>query len=180
MPLSIFKKKEESRDNWYALFVETGQEDNVKERMNYRLNNKLKLLVPKRKIRERKNGVCIEKIRVLFPGYVLLNGFIEVSDFEMFKNVPGLYKLLKSGYDPLKIDSYEMEVINKLVCNNEIIDTSNVLIEDGKVIVVDGPLLSLEGQVVSIDRRKGRAKVRLDFLGEDRTVDLGINVLQPR
>jgi transcription termination/antitermination protein NusG len=179
MSLSIFKKKEESRDNWYALFVETGQEDKVKERISYRMKDKLKILVPKRKFRERKNGIWSDKIRVLFPGYVLLNGFIEREDYDQFYNVPGLYKLLKSGQDPLKIELNEMEIINKLTINNETIEISKILFENGKVKVVDGPLMTLEGQIISIDRRKGRAKVKLDFLGEDRTVELGINILEP-
>jgi transcription termination/antitermination protein NusG len=179
MALSIFKKKEESRDNWYALFVATGEEDNVRERIDYRLKGKMKILVPKRKLRERKNGLWQDKIRVMFPGYLLLNGYMDISDFENFKNVPGLIKVLKSGHTPLKIEPFEMEVINKLICNNETIGFSNVLLENGKVVVVDGPLLGLEGQIVSIDTRKGRAKVRLNFLGEDRTVELGVMVLQP-
>lgn len=180
MPFSLLKKKEESKDNWYALFVETGQEDNVKERINYRLKDRYKILVPKRKLRERKGCIWKDKVRLLFPGYVLLNGYVGIEDYSLFKDIPGIYKLLKSGFDPLKIEPNEMEIINKLVCNNETIEISNILVENGKVLVVDGPLVNLEGQIVSIDRRKGRAKVRLDFLGEDRTVELGVNLLQPR
>ena len=63
--------------------------------------------------------------------------------------------------------------------DKEIIGFSDVLFENGKVKVVDGPLLSMEGQIISIDQRKGRAKVLLAFLGEERTVELGISVLRP-
>lgn len=165
--------------NWYAVFVKSGQEDKVKERLEYRFEDKLRIVVPKRKLRERKGGVWSYVIRPLFQGYVLVNGDIETDEYYGFRNVPGLFKLLCSGCEPAKIEPFEMEVINRLICNSDIIDFSDVLMENGKVVVVDGPLVSLEGQILSINRRKGRAQVMLNFMGEPRTVDLGINFLQP-
>ena len=170
---------EPSSENWYALFVETGKEDDVKKQMERRFEEKFRLLVPKRKLIERKGAVWSNVIRTLFPGYVLLNGDIGVEEYYQFKGMPGLIKLLRSGYDPLRIEYEEIGTISKLTYNNEIIGLSNVLMENGKVTVIDGPLQSLEGLIVSINRRKGRAKVRLGFLGEERTVELGVSVLQP-
>ncbi len=166
-------------NNWYAVFVVSGQEDKVKERLLYRLNDKFRVVVPKRKLKERKNGVWCSTIKTLLPGYVLINGKFEKEDYYYFKGVPGLLRLLKSEFEPLKIENYEMEVINKLICNSETIGLSNILVQNGKIIIVDGPLVSLEGQIISINTRKGRVKVKLNFIGEERTVDLGISVLQP-
>jgi len=166
-------------DNWYALFVVTGEEDKVKERLNYSYSDRLKVLVPKRRLRERKNGEWYFVTRVLFPGYVLVNGELDIHDYYRMKNIPGLIRLLRSGMDILKIDKSEMYVISRLTCNGEIIGISKVLTENGKVVVVDGPLVSMEGVIEGIDQRKGRARVRMNFLGEERTVDLGISVLRP-
>jgi transcriptional antiterminator NusG len=166
-------------DNWYALFVLTGSEDKVKKRLDYRFQGELRIVVPKRKLRERRNGKWHNVIRTLFPGYVLLNGEMSVDNYYRLKRVPGLLGLLKSGYDPAPIDYWEMEVINRLICNNETVGYSNVLMENGKVVVVDGPLVSLEGQIISVNLRKCRAKVSLTFMGEPRVVELGINMLQP-
>jgi len=164
---------------WYALFTVTGQEDKVKDRLKYRFEDKFRILVPKRKLKERKGGVWSYHIRTLFPGYVLVNGSMNVEEYYGFKNVPGLLRLLRSGYEPSRIDDYEMEVINRLICNNETIGFSDILMENGRVVVVDGPLVSLEGRIISINRRKGRAAVSLNFMGEPRTVELGVSVLQP-
>jgi transcriptional antiterminator NusG len=166
-------------DNWYALFVLTGNEDKVKKRLEYRFQGELRFVVPKRKLRERRNGKWHNVIRTLFPGYVLLNGEMNVDNYYRLKRVPGLLGLLKSGCDPAPIDYWEMEVINRLICNNETVGYSNVLMENGKVVVVDGPLVSLEGQIISVNLRKCRAKVSLTFMGEPRVVELGINMLQP-
>ena len=165
--------------NWYAVFVKSGQENKVKERLEYRFENKFRIIVPKRKLKERKGGVWSYVIRPLFPGYVLVNGKIDVEEYYGFKNVPGLFKLLCSGREPARIEPNEMEIISRLICNSEVIGFSDVLMEDGRVVVVDGPLVSMEGRILRINRRKGRAQVLLSFMGEPRVVELGINVLQP-
>lgn len=166
-------------ENWYGLFVVTGDEDKVKERLKYRLPDDYNILVPKRKIRERKGGVWVFETKVLFPGYVLMNGNIDIETYYRLKNIPNLLRFLKTGNEIADIGSHEMSVLSKLICNSEVIGFSEVLLENGRVRVVDGPLYSLEGLILSVDHRKGRAKVRLSFLGEERTVDLGISVLKP-
>lgn len=170
---------EEMEGNWYALFVVTGEEEKVKERIKYRFKDELRILVPKRKLRERRKGKWVHCIKTLFPGYIILNGDIGYTEYYRLKGIPGLLKLLRGGYDPLKIDYDEMAILNRLICNSETIGFSSVFEENGKVVVVDGPLVSQEGIIKSINRRKGRAKVRLNFLGEPRLVDLGVSVLQP-
>ena len=170
---------EQDDNNWYAVFVVTGDEDNVKRRLEYWFQDKFKVFVPKRLLRERKGGIWSDNVRILFPGYVLLKGNIDIEKYYQLKNIPGLLKLLGNGCEPLKIDQQEIEIIYRLAGNDEMIGFSKVMIENGKVIVMDGPLLDMEGYILHIDYRKGRAKVRLDFLGEERTVELGISVLQP-
>ena len=50
-------------DDWYALFVVTGEEEKVKKRLDYRLQGDLRIIVPKRKLRERRNGQWHNVIR---------------------------------------------------------------------------------------------------------------------
>lgn len=166
-------------DEWHGIFVVTGEEEKAKERVKYRLQDGFTVVVPKRKLRVRKGGIWRVETKVLFPGYVLINGEITTDIYYRLKNIPNVLKLLKTGNSVAKIDRCEMAVLSKLICNSEDIGFSNVLLENGRVQVVDGPLFSLEGNIVSIDHRKERARIRLNFLGEERTVDLGISILKP-
>lgn len=167
-------------DRWYALFVLTGEEDHVKERLEYRFrNSKFKFIVPKRKLMERKKGKWEEKVRTLFPGYILVNGYIGVEEYYLFAGIPGLLGVLKDTSEPLEVPKQDIVVLKKLICNGEIIEHSSVLVESDKVVVVDGPLLGLEGLILSIDKRKGRAKLRLNFACEPRLVDLSVFIIQP-
>lgn len=168
-----------SLDNWYVLFVKTGQEDKVKERLEYKFKEEFKVLVPKRKLKERRAGKWYFVTRTLFPGYVLLHGNIDSSVVQRLVGVPGMFMLLKSETVPLKIEWYEMEILSRLICNGEIIGFSEVLVENKKVIVVDGPLVGLEGCILEIDKRKGRARIQLTFLGEPRTVEVGVSIIKP-
>lgn len=169
---------EQILDNWYALFVLTGEEDKVKERLNHRFSDTMKILVPKRKLRERKGAAWRFETKVLFPGYVLVNGYLDYDLYYRFKNVPGLLRMLRSGLELTEIDSSEISVLSRLICNNEVIGFSTILKESSRITVIDGPLLSLEGIIVSINQRKQRAKVLLNFLGEERTVDVGISIIR--
>lgn len=168
-----------SMDEWHCIFVVTGEEDKVRDRIKYRLQDNLTVVVPKRKLRLRKGGIWKIETRVLFPGYVLINGKISSDIYYLLKDIPDALRLLRTGNSVASIDNREMAVLSKLICNSEEIGFSSVLMENGRVQVVDGPLFSLEGIIASIDQRKQRARVRLSFLGEERTVDLGISLLKP-
>lgn len=166
-------------NQWHGIFVVTGDEEKVRERIQYRLQEECKIVVPKRRLKLRKGGIWKVETKLLFPGYILLNGTISTEIYYRLKNIPNMLRLLKTGTTVAPIDSREMTVLSKLICNDEEIGFSNVLIEDGRVKVIDGPLFSLEGTILSIDHRKQRAKIKLNFLGEERTVDLGISLLKP-
>lgn len=164
-------------EEWHALFVLTGDEDNVKERLNFRFKNKYRLVVPKRRLRERRFGVWNEVLRPLFPGYVLIQGSIPHEEYSKFYHVPGLLKVMKSGYDMVEICSDEIEFIARLIDGGDIIGYSDVFVEGEYVKIISGPLMNMEGYIKSIDVRKRRAKVCINFLNEESVVDLGIRLI---
>lgn len=167
-----------TNDKWYALFVATGNEDRVKERLHFSLGTELRAVVPKRRMRERHNGIWMDKIRTLFPGYVLLNGEITGKNYFVIRDIPGVIRLLQDRDGPQVIDENEIAIISRLTIQNEIIGFSKVYMEGNRVRVIDGPLVGLEGYIASIDKRKGRVKVALNLLGEIRTVELSVTMIQ--
>lgn len=165
------------QNDWYALFVTTGKEDNIKKSIYEFFKDKYKVMVPKRKMKERKSGCWTERIHTLFPGYVLINGTINPLDHSNLKKISGVIRVLCDGYQPMIIDKEEIYLINHLTKNSDIIGTSNLLILNGKVEVIDGPLTGLAGIITKVDMRKGRAKVQLKFMGEPRAIDLPVDIL---
>ncbi|MDD4048601.1 MAG: antiterminator LoaP [Clostridia bacterium] len=162
-------------ESWHALYVITGHEEKVKQALEMTLEDEIQFTIPKRELRERKAGKWHMVKRKLFPGYILLKGKITEEEYYKIKKVPILSKMLIDDDGPLKIDEKELEMLNILINNKDgNIGISTVYKENEKVKVVDGPLMGLEGNIQSIDARKGRAKVAIEFLGETRIVQLGV------
>lgn len=165
-------------DSWHAIYAFTGQEEKVKNALDKYFGEQLKSIIPKREIRERKAGKWHHVQRKLFPGYLLVKGQITSELYYQIKKLPMLTNLLKSEDGPLTIEEQELEVLNILFSGEEgTIGFSTIYKENDKVQVYSGPLVGLEGHIESVNERKGRAKVKLDFLGKTRTVELGIEVI---
>ncbi len=170
----------ESSNNWYALFVKTGEEDKIRNCLEKDVNGQVEFIVPKRELRERKAGKWHTVRRTLFPGYILLKGQLTVETYYQIKRIPLLTKLLKDEDGPLEIEGKEIEVITKLLsAGNGNIGFSKAFRENEEIRIIEGPLAGLEGRIQSVDIRKGRARVKLNFLGEERIVQLGIDVISP-
>jgi transcriptional antiterminator NusG len=170
--------REDESSIWHAIFVMTGNEQNVKDKIAYAFKGSDILpIVPKRRIRERKNGAWNDKIKPLFPGYILIRGYISVHDYYVLKAIPGILRILKDDKELYRIHPDEMRIISRLMIDGELIGISNVFRKGDSIVITDGPLLGMEGLIQSIDYRKGRARVCLSFLGDKRTVDLGIKVI---
>jgi transcriptional antiterminator NusG len=170
---------EDESQIWHVIFVMTGNEDIAKRNITYALKNTvIQAVVPKRCINERKNGIWREAIKPLFPGYILLRGNISTEDYYILKSIPDILRVLKDNCGLQRIHPNEIKIINRLMCNGDLIGTSIGLQQGDSIRIIEGPLLGLEGLIMSIDRRKGRARVKLSILGDERTIDLGIKLIK--
>ena len=50
--------------------------------------------------------------------------------------------------------------------------------EHNRIRVISGPLKGLEGQIVKVDRRKGRARVKLELYEDSFMIDFGFDSLE--
>lgn len=164
---------------WYALFVKTGKEECVKERINYKFSDKdnYKSFIPKRLIKERKAGVWRYVSRNLFPGYVFFGGMIGSTEYNTLKEIPDLYMVLKDKSTLYEIKEHEIERLLKFTNGGDTIGLSTGYVQGEKIIITDGPLVGFEALIESVDKRKSRARVRMDFMGHPRIVDLDLSLV---
>jgi transcription termination/antitermination protein NusG len=173
---------------WYALFVETRKEDFVKRMIKRYIDcSNITVIVPKRKLIERKQGINRLVYKNLFPGYVFVYTVMNVDLYYEFKQIPRLYKLLNYNrdYQPKEIKHHpfteisinEISPVLSLMNNEETIDFSTVYTEGSKVRVIEGPLKGKETIIKKINKRKGRAKICLEMFAEEKLLDVGIDVL---
>lgn len=163
---------------WYVLFVNTNQEEKVKIILEKEMGDNYKFIIPTRELRERKNGEWHKVKRKLFPGYVLIKAMMNAEVYYKIKKAHGIIKLLRDEEEILTITEKELKVLKILLGENENnIGISKLYKENEIIRIISGPLSGLEGQIVKLDCRKGRAKVNLSFMNEERIVELGIELV---
>lgn len=176
---------------WYALYVQTGQEEVVRKQICKRFENtQIRCLIPKRKIPERNKGVQLDRIRVMFPGYVLINLRMNLDTYYIIKSIPKVYCLLKSpSLQPTKggkvteycpdhffkeIPEEEIRLILNLINQDEILDYSEISVEDDCWYVRSGPLKEMEGVIRKLNKHTKRVKVAINLTGKEFEFEAGI------
>lgn len=168
---------------WYALFVQADKEMLVESRIHAVFNEFVcTSLVPKRLMIERRQGIKHAAIKLLFPSYVLIRATMKPEIYYKIMEIPYVIKILntgstcKDGCYWTSIDPSEIETILNLVDVNGVIHSSRVMVEGCGFIVEEGPLLGMEDRISKLDNHHNRAKVKLNFIGDTKTVDLAIKV----
>ena len=165
---------------WYVVNTYSGHENKVKEKLEMRTVSMgmedyiFRVIVPEEKVIEEKNGVKKEKIKKLFPGYILVEMIMTDEAWYIVRNTPGVTGFIGSsggGAKPFPVNKRELDPILKSMG----IQTTAVevdFVEGDYVEVLAGPFASKSGKVESIDKEKETATVLVDFLGNLTPIDM--------
>ncbi|ALB45643.1 antiterminator LoaP [Clostridium beijerinckii] len=166
--------------DWYVIFVKTGKEDVVKDWLNIQFDSKaLYTLIPKRKLMEKRKGKFYHVLKKLFPGYIFINTNMDLNKYTTIMKIPDIIKILNNGTSYYsKVNDSEMHIILNLVKESTIIDYSKIYTENSKIFVKSGPLYGMEGIIKRIDKHKSRARILLNFMGENKFIDVGIELIE--
>ena len=170
----------EEEKQWYVVNTYSGHEDKVKEKLDMRINsmemqeNIFRVIVPQRKEVEIKDGKKKEKVKKLFPGYVLVEMIMSDESWYIVRNTPGVTGFLGSsgkGAKPVPLYPDEVERIFKEIGYTG--ETVVVDYEPGDLVkITDGPFKMLAGKVIDVDKDAGIANVSIDLFGQETTVEL--------
>jgi transcriptional antiterminator NusG len=163
------------------MFVETGKEEKVKTWLyHYFSEDDLAVVIPKRKLIEKKNGIKRCVIRPLFNSYILFYTQMNILKYKIIKNLPNVINILGTGCYYSKIPECEMAFITKLINKDGIVELSKIYLEGNKIIIKSGPLKGFDGIIDKINKRNNRAKIRVNFMETVRFIDVGIEILVRR
>jgi transcriptional antiterminator NusG len=170
--------------NYYAIQVRTrGEEKYIRLVRALHPDVTAEIHFPKRQIDERRRGVTIQRTVGIFPGYI----FVESEEDDFFKirwdfrRTEGFFRFLKSNQTIRELQGRDLEVVLHFIKKvGPVAGKSRVYFnEDSRVVVVDGPLLGLEGKIIKVDKRKGRAKIKLDLYDDSFSIDLAFETIEP-
>ena len=170
--------------NYYALQVKTRGEE--KFMRLFRAQNPdidLPLHFPQRSLDIRRGGKILPTKLAVFPGYV----FLEFPEDDTilryqwaFRRTEGFYRFLRSNQDIAPLQNRDLELVLHFIREvGPLAGKSQVYFDDNsRIVVISGPLSGLEGRIVKADKRKGRAKIKLDLYGDSFCIDLAFEVLE--
>jgi transcriptional antiterminator NusG len=166
---------------YYVLQVKTrGEDEYLRRAGDVFADGEGRLLWPRRNLRIRRKGRSNDELAPIFPGYLFLEA-PEVTNelFMKLRRIPGFFRFLQSNQHIVALSSGDRELLMHFLSFGEIVDKSAVYFdENNRIKVLSGPLLGLEGFIVKVDRRKGRAKVKLDMFKNAFLVDFGFEAIE--
>lgn len=139
-----------------------------------------RLVWPRRKLQIRRNGVWYDSITPIFPGYLFLESKEVPSDLYLrLKKIPDFFRFLQSNQNIIPLSLADRDLLTHFLSFGETVDKSRVYFDvNNKICAVSGPLKGLEGQIVKVDKRKGRAKVRLNLYKDSFLIDFGFEDIE--
>ena len=171
--------------NFYAIQVRSRSELRYMKLfagMNPSVSELFDLHFPRRSLKVRRAGVTRQVEAAVFPGYLFVEA--EAEDLAahrlLFRRTDGFFRFLKSNTDIRPLEGRNLELVLHFVRKaGPVAGISRVIFdENSRIVVKDGPLQGLEGRIVKVDRRKRRAKVKLDLYEDTFAVDLAFEILE--
>jgi transcription termination/antitermination protein NusG len=167
---------------WYVVNTYSGHESKVKEKLEMRANSMgmeeyiLRVIVPEQIEVEMKDGVEKEKLKKMFPGYILVEMVMTDEAWFVVRNTPGVTGFIGSsgkGAKPFPLTPQEVDKILLSMGLRRIEVETDLKLED-RVRIVAGPFSGMFGKIREIDIDNQKLSIDVDLFGQETRVDLDI------
>ncbi len=171
---------------WYVVNTYSGHENKVKEKLEMRASSMgmedyiYRVVVPETKEIEIKDGVQKEKIKKMFPGYILVEMVMNDEAWFIVRNTPGVTGFIGSsgkGAKPFPLQPQEVDKILGSMGMSRL-EIGNELDVDDMVKVISGPFANMFGKVKEIHKEEAKLEVALDLFGQETIVELGLSEIE--
>ncbi len=166
---------------FFAVQIWTGDEGRFLSVATRRVQSlDIRFYWPRRSLRIKRGGSWKESLAPIFPGYMFIQAdSISPELFGSLKGSPGFLRFLLSNENIVALERTDQDLLTHFLGFGEVVDKSLVYFDEKKRIrVVSGPLKGMEGRIVRVDRRKGRAKVKLEMYEDSFEIDFGFESLE--
>lgn len=172
-----------SDKKWYVLKTVSGQELKIKALIEDEIGyHKLKefvgqIVVPMEKVIQVKNGKKVQKEKVYYPGYIMIEAELKGEIPHLIKNIPGVISFLSltKGGDPVPM---RMAEVNKMLGRvDELAESDenlmNIPFLVGETVkVIDGPFNGFNGTIEKINEEKRKLEVMVLIFGRKTPLEL--------
>ena len=171
-----------SDKKWYVVRSVSGQENKIKSYIETeisRLNLEEyieQVLVPTEKVIQIRNGKKINKERVYFPGYIMIQANLSGEIPHIIRAINGVIGFLGEvkGGEPVPLRQSQVNrmlgKVDELAVQDESINIPFIIGETVKVI--DGPFNGFNGNVEKINEEKRKLEVMVKIFGRKTPLEL--------
>ena len=165
---------------WYVVNTYSGHENKVKEKLEMRassmnMEDKIcRVIVPEQKVVEEKDGVTKEKIKKIFPGYILVEMVMTDEAWFIVRNTPGVTGFIGSsgkGAKPTPLQPFEVDNILKNMGMSRI-NVNSELKEGDKIKIIEGPFVGMYGTIENIDLENKVVNAIVDLFGQETSIEV--------
>ncbi len=171
---------------WYVVNTYSGHEKKVQEKLLMRASSMnmedyiFRVIVPEQTEVEVKDGVTKEKVKKLFPGYVLVEMIMTDEAWFVVRNTPGVTGFIGSsgkGAKPTALQPYEVDkILNNMGMSR--LEVSSDLAIGELVKITSGPFAGMEGKISELDLKNQKLIVLLDLFGQETDVEVEISQIE--
>ena len=171
---------------WYVVNTYSGHENKVKEKLEMRAESMdmqdyiHRVVIPEEKVVEVKDGVTKEKVKKMFPGYVLVEMVMSDEAWYIVRNTQGVTGFIGSsgkGAKPTPLQPYEVDkILGNMGISRMEVDTE--LSEGTKVKIIAGPFQGMFGTVDSVDLPNGKVNLLVDLFGQETSVEVELSQIE--
>ncbi len=171
---------------WYVVNTYSGHESKVKEKLEMKKANSLmkdsifRIIIPEHKEIEIKDGVQKEKVKKMFPGYILVEMIMDDAAWYVVRNTPGVTGFIGSsgkGAKPTPLQPYEVDTILRNMGISRF-ESDKELEIGAKVKIVSGPFNGMFGIISSIDMPNQKLELNVDLFGQETSVEVELSQIE--
>ena len=168
---------------WYVVNTYSGHENKVKEKLEMRAESMnmedyiYRVIVPEQKEIEVKDGVKKEKVKKLFPGYILVEMIMTDEAWYVVRNTPGVTGFIGSSGKGAKPTPLQPEEVDRVLANMGIsrMELDKDLEVGAQVKIIGGPFQGMFGKIDSIDMENQKINLLVDLFGQETSVEVNLN-----
>lgn len=171
---------------WYVVNTYSGHESKVKEKLEMKADSMdmkdyiHRVIIPEQKEIEVKDGVQKEKIKKMFPGYILVEMVMSDEAWYIVRNTPGVTGFIGSsgkGAKPTPLQPYEVDTILRNMGISRF-DADEKLEVGTKVKIVAGPFNGMYGTISVVDMENQKLELNVDLFGQETSVEVEMSQIE--
>ena len=171
---------------WYVVNTYSGHENKVKEKLEMRAQSMdmkdyiYRVVIPTETVVENKDGVQKEKVKKMFPGYILVEMVMSDEAWYVVRNTSGVTGFIGSsgkGAKPTPLQPYEVDkILNSMGMSR--LDVNKELEVGTKVKIIAGPFNGMFGTIDSIDLPNQKINLIVDLFGQETSVEVEMSQIE--